>query len=34
MAYRAAFTADYPHLHPVVAQQQLAGLEWLDDLPA
>ena len=33
MAYRAAFTADFLHLHPFV-EQQLADLEWLDDLPA
>jgi hypothetical protein len=34
VAYRAPFTADFLHLHPVVEQRQLADLEWLDDLPS
>jgi hypothetical protein len=34
MAYRAAFTADFLHLHPVMEQRQLADLEWLDHIPA
>ena len=30
MAYRAALTRDFVHLHPVVEHAQLADLEWLD----
>jgi hypothetical protein len=30
MAYRAAMTRDFVHLHPVVKRAQLTELEWLD----